>query len=611
MAMFATLCLEAVWGGIEAGVEDCTKFKKAVPHKGTAFLVVQGVRQAAPKVEEEKEEIFRAEMVPMEAAAEDLYLNQDREREAEALASFVEGLLYEERAETQKMLESFQKTLDYDPGFVELAQRVALEMVRRGNMTEALGVLKDAIKASPEEPSLYLQVALIYSRSIKKIDQAVEYARKAKKLAPQNLMVYQSLYEIYVEADQSKNAVKVLQEAGKVDWKEAEQWLKLGEWMVSLMGSSEKEDQKLLENAEAYFERALELAGEDILILTAIADHYVMLGKLEHAIPLYIRILETKELEELTQEREFRMLVQEKLAKSFLVTGKRDEGIQVLEEMVKESPLQYELYELLGKLYEEDGAWEKAVAAYQHSLKLRPDHWGNYIRQADLYLQMNRAEEAVEVMEEAYQKFSDFTDVGYVLAIAYSRAKEHEKAIKMFEKVSSVLENSGDGSGNAIFYYYYGAASEQAGEYEKAAELFKKSIAQDPANSASAYNYLAYMWAEQGVNLEEAEQYVNQALAMEPENGAYVDTLGWIYYKQNRLEPALAELLRATELIQPADPLVLEHVGDVYLKLGNKAQAEDYYRKALELDSENQELQQKLEQLSSSPSPQKSVPASQ
>ncbi len=86
----------------------------------------------------------------------------------------------------------------------------------------------------------------------------------------------------------------------------------------------------------------------------------------------------------------------------------------------------------------------------------------------------------------------------------------------------------------------------------------------DPKH-AESYNYIGYMYAEKGTNLAEAIQLIQQALALEPENGYFIDSLGWAYYQQGRYPEALRELKRAVSLAKE-DPVLYEHLGDAYLK---------------------------------------------
>jgi len=110
-------------------------------------------------------------------------------------------------------------------------------------------------------------------------------------------------------------------------------------------------------------------------------------------------------------------------------------------------------------------------------------------------------------------------------------------------------------------------------------------IALDPKH-AESYNYIGYMYAEKGTNLSEAIQLIQQALAIEPENGYFIDSLGWAYYQQGRYQEALRELKRAVSLAKE-DAVLYEHLGDAYLKNNLANEAIDAWEKSLKVDPES------------------------
>src|SRR5207248_8579664 len=207
----------------------------------------------------------------------------------------------------------------------------------------------------------------------------------------------------------------------------------------------------------------------------------------------------------------------------------------------------------------------KAAASYEQSLLINPTRANTYLRLAELLLgPVKDAERAVKILTEARSRFADAPEIIYYLALAQREAKHTQQAVATFEEALHQAELEDNEILNAKFYFHYGATAEQAGLYEKAADLFRKSIAIDPANSADACNYLGYMWAEQGVHLDEAREMINRALQMEPNNGAYLDSLGWVEFRQGKFEQALADLVRATQNISRDDPVLFDHLGDTY-----------------------------------------------
>jgi tetratricopeptide (TPR) repeat protein len=128
----------------------------------------------------------------------------------------------------------------------------------------------------------------------------------------------------------------------------------------------------------------------------------------------------------------------------------------------------------------------------------------------------------------------------------------------------------------------------------RAVDVFRDLITDFP-DFHLALNYLGYMWAEQGANLEEAQSLVERAVSLDPGNGAYADSLGWVYYQRGEYEKALEHLRRAADVL-PSDGTVQEHLGDVHLALGDPAAARDAYESALALGDVDREgeLERKL-----------------
>jgi len=279
-----------------------------------------------------------------------------------------------------------------------------------------------------------------------------------------------------------------------------------------------------------------------------------------------------------------------------------------LEQITRADSLRFETFELLGELYkdkaeEEQGRGEvakakadddKALANYKHSILIDASEPRNHIHVAEMQMRMHRYEEAVETAKSARARFPENPETVYLLAITLSQAKQHAAAMVAFGEALNEFENGHDDLLNAQFYFSYGEAAEQAGDFDKAVELLRKSIEMDPA-LGEAYNYLGYMWVERGEHLDEAGELIRKALEMEPDNGAFLDSFGWYFFQKGDYETALQQLLKAAENIKPEDAVVFEHIGDTYQKLGKSAQALQYWEKALGLDEGNKQILAKVD----------------
>jgi tetratricopeptide (TPR) repeat protein len=238
----------------------------------------------------------------------------------------------------------------------------------------------------------------------------------------------------------------------------------------------------------------------------------------------------------------------------------------------------------------------KAAANYEQCLLINPTRAGTYLHLAEVLLgPLKENERAMKILTEARERFPDTPEILYYLAIAQRESKHPEQAVVTFEEALHEAELEDSEVVNARFYFDYGAAAEAAGLYDKAEELFKKSIALDPANAADACNYLAYMWADQNSHLDEAQELIKRALQADPNNGAYIDTLGWLEFRYGRFEAALNDLLRAAQKLTHDDPIVFEHIGDAYAKLNKIPQAMESWQKALALDPQNKRLAEKID----------------
>ena len=535
--------------------------------------------------------------------AADLALRPQAAHKADALAHFVEGMGLEENGEMERALDAYRKVLNVDPGQSELASRVAALLIQQDDFPQAIDVLKDAIKANPKNAEPYQQLAYIYTRYLKRTDQAIDYANRAIALNPGDVEGYQRLVEIELAAGQERSALEALDRALKVNSSDANFWTRLGKLYVAILFKSDSQPKPdELKKINEVFKRAAEHAGDDPAILKEVADYYAASQQLKEAIPLYLRVLELQPDDANARE---------KLATGFVLTNQRDKAVEMLEQIIKEHPEKYQPYDLLAQVLDEEARslqranrtdeakakFAKVAVNYEQSLLINPNHAGTYVRLAELLLgPLRDADRAVKLLGDARRRFSGAPEIVYYLAIAQREAKQSQQAVATFEEAlhEAQLEEDDDFV-NAKFYFNYGAAAEQAGLYDKATDLLRKSIALDPDNAAEACNYLGYMWADHNMNLDEAETMIRRALQSDPNNTSYLDSLGWVEFRKGQYDRALDNLLQAAKTAEREDPVVFEHIGDTYLKLNRTREALEAWQKALTLDPKNKNLADKIQ----------------
>ena len=181
--------------------------------------------------------------------------------------------------------------------------------------------------------------------------------------------------------------------------------------------------------------------------------------------------------------------------------------------------------------------------------------------------------------------------------LLYSAAEDFTNALACFAQAEERMAKEKDRARqpDAAFHFWYGSAAERAGDIELAARQFERCLAMDETH-AEAMNYLAYMWAEKGIRLADALKWSLKSLELEPESPAFLDTLGWVYFRQGDLELALKQIQKAANLM-PEDPTIVLHLGDIMDKMGKADRAVVYWERSFVLDPDNRDLAGRLEKL--------------
>lgn len=243
---------------------------------------------------------------------------------------------------------------------------------------------------------------------------------------------------------------------------------------------------------------------------------------------------------------------------------------------------------------------------------------------ASVLIRLNRFEEAEVVLKEAKAIDPDNLDIPLALILVYSYRekneeleeeyegflnKAHEKkpedigifeylaqfhfyknrpqeAIKAYEKILEIKPDYVEA------FFWLGLLYDEDGQNKKAIEIWEKGRRVDPS-FAPILNCLGYAYAQSETNLDEALRMVKRALQKEPKNGAYLDSLGWIYYKKGELDKAKMYIIEALGLVE--DPDIYEHLGDIYMELGDKLTGFEYYKKGFLQFPDSKSLKMKVE----------------
>ncbi|MEO6052929.1 MAG: tetratricopeptide repeat protein [Chthoniobacterales bacterium] len=514
-------------------------------------------------------------------------LPADGEKKSEAIARYMAGILEEESSGPEKAFESYRRVLDLEPGFSELALYIAREHLRRNDSAEAIGVLKDALKANPKDRNLSLGLASIYLHQLQKTDIALKYAQRALDLYPQEYTPYEAVWEIYMAQNQKTRALQILERGAQSKSTASAFWLQLADLTLR---SVAMDDGRLSEEEIAkitpLFENALKYSNDDSAVIVRVADFLASATKQTNkAIALYEGILKNNP--------DFPD-IPENLAFCYTQIGNLDKALEVYLKIVAKNPVRPAVYDKLAGIYIQKEDYLHALYSLRQALVIDPYDAPRYEKAGNLAMYLRKPEDAILIFSNARMHFPAYPEFTHYWANALAQAKQYNEAMRAYEQTIFEASSVKPGLLDAKFYLDYGEAADQAKLYARAEEMLRKSIELDPT-SAEASNDLGFMLAERGEKLDEAEMLIRKALLLSPGNGAYLDSLGWVLYKQGKYPEALAELQQAVTHFPIPDPVIYDHIGDTYQKLGKLAEAVLYWQKAAKLDPLNKDLIAKLD----------------
>jgi tetratricopeptide (TPR) repeat protein len=480
------------------------------------------------------------------------------------------GRLYRLTNQNAKAEETFKKALGADPGSKASLSYLAQLYLDQGQYSDAIETL-EKIPTSDRDPAALVMLGQAYMES-RDYAQAVTVYRQALNQDPDNQELERYYAEALMASGKTQEARTQLQKILKADPNDGATLLRLGH-LDRIEGQFDQARQEL-EKARTALRDNPEVVYELVLLEDAV-------GNDDKAISLIQGLLKQTEKpggQYTVSEAGNRAAFLERLGSIYRAQEKYDQALSVFREIIALGPPQVAhgealVIETLRLEHQPDEAMKEADAAVAQFPKDRQ----LLMLRATLLGDRGHLDEALTTLNGLLTGGPSDLEVLLATAELDSQAKRFPEAEAAAQKALS-MSTKPDDQESARFLL--GSIYERQKKYDLAEAEFKKVLAADPLNG-QASNYLGYMLADRGVRLEESVQYIQQALKTDPNNGAYLDSLGWAYLKMHRPDLAEAPLERAGRLISD-DPTVLEHLGNLHLELGKARLAEQEWERALQ-----------------------------
>jgi len=479
------------------------------------------------------------------------------------------GRLYKADNQNEKAEETFKKVLNSDPSSRAALYNLAEVYVDQGDFAEAVSLLRK-IPADEMDGHWLGLLGYAYTQN-HEVEKAVATYQKALAQDPDNQDLERAYAEALMASGRSAAAHAELEKMLKAQPDDAATYLRLGR-LDRQQGKFDQARQEL-DKARSLSPDNLEIPYEQVQLEDAV-------GNEDKAIQILQALLKQSEKPQgqyTAGEANNRAVFLERLGSIYRNGEKYDQAIEVFKQLVALGNRQTArgeglIVETLRLARQPQKALEEADAAIQKDPGDRTLH----LLRASMLGEQGHVDEAVQQLKSLLDGKAGDAEIYRAMAQVDSQGKRFAEAEAAAHKA---LELGAKPEEQEYGHFLLGSIYEREKKYDQAEAEFKKVLNADPLNAAAS-NYLGYMLADRGVRLEESVKYIQKALELEPNNGAYLDSLGWAYYKMNRFDQAANQLEKAARLIS-SDPTIHEHLGHTYLQLGKKREAQQLFERAL------------------------------
>jgi tetratricopeptide (TPR) repeat protein len=522
----------------------------------------------------------------------------------EALLRYSVGRLLEERNQGEEALGEFYRALLLDNRSVTTAQRLSELSARLGDAPRSLEFADRAIALdSLRARAWWLRGAALFNQG--RASEALGSLETAVAADSDQIDYLKTLARVGEELDRYDVVARGYRRVVELDDQDGEAWFQLAA-AEARMGQFASAKSAL---REAVSDNPLRPGA---LFLEGWIEEG--LGDAKQAIELYRRHLQVHAGDQVTRRRLVNLLAD---------AHRYDEAYREAQELARALPDDEDVLEMKANLALKLGRASDGSRALNALARLAPDDPANLGRRLEVLARNKRGREAVALAEDWSARHPGEYHGPMLSARAHFLAGESEPAIAAAKRAVEMAPDSLTprlllGRIHQLGKRYAEAASvwtdlharypkradigldlafcrDQMGDVSGAESAARDVLKVDPEN-ASALNFLGYILADHNLKLNEAVQLIERAVKSDPDNGAFVDSRGWVYYRLGRLEDARRDLERAVQL-SGGDPVVCEHLGDVYKDMRLIELAREQYRRSLASDRSNNRVRSKLDGL--------------
>lgn len=442
-------------------------------------------------------------------------------------------------------IEAYQNILEHHPSDTNVLYQLANRYLDYGELEKSNETLDKILEIRGDDFEIRLKKFQNYHAQQKR-EEALEELKKMRELDPGNLTTLHTLSQYYKELGDAEAAEEVLLDAQQ---------------------RNARDPQTLILLAETYIEnRDWEQLGNTFVSM------------LED--PL---IYPSQKLE---------------LVRFIYQQQQNNPGNEVLEEQTTKVLLAFSESEpdfgpaqlLAAEYFLQNNQFEEALVKLERINETSPRNGEAWAQRVQTLFNLERYQEVIEIAPDADEAAPDNAFIQFFTGASYLLTDKPEQAEEWLEKATQAPAQR---NLRSVIYGTLGDVKQDLDKWEDARQAYDMALRLD-SNNHNALNNYAYYLSVRNEELEKAKEMAQQALTFEPENAAYLDTMGWIYFKMEEYNKAKEYIQRSVDT-GDASAEVYEHLGDVYEALGDLENAVEWWQKALDEDPERDYLKEKLD----------------
>jgi len=476
--------------------------------------------------------------------------------------------LYRLKNEHDKSEQVLRGILKTDPDNEQAVEQLTQLLMDQGKSEEAVSLLEGITRHS-SSPVLMDLLGDAYTQAHELAKAETAY-RKAAETDPSELSHLRGLAQTLFSEEKYSEALKVYQKVSDLMPDDSDVYLRIAQIYREL---------HQLDKAEENLVKARQYAPGNLEVMYNEGMLYESQGRYEDAIRVLSDAVSGIKGQSTTMPSRRRMLsiFYQQLGQLYREDQNYQAAIYTFEELGHlgdEEDRRARL--MIMDTYRAAKDLPRALQTGKEALAKYPADPGIRTSYALLLGENEQTDDAVKILRAQLHGDASDRDTYLNIAQVYERGRRYKEAE---ESAHAAEVLPGQPHDNEMVWFLLGAIYERQKLYDRAEDEFKKVLAVNPKDAA-VLNYYGYMLGDLGVRLDEAQSLVERALKEEPYNGGYLDSLGWIYFKENRTADAEA-MLRKALARERHDPTIHAHLGDVYAKLGRPDLAAAEWEKSL------------------------------